>query len=205
MGEHDQLAVLLIEDDPDDAALIREYLEKSIRKPHVLVHASRLANAFEHLDRAAFDVILLDLGLPDTLGFEGFEKVHAHVPGTPIIVLTGRDDDAFAIQAVQKGAQDYLIKGWVNSALLARAVRYAIERQKLLTQLENSIREIKTLRGFLPICMSCKKIRDDSGYWNQMEAYISEHSEAEFSHGYCPECAERALAEFHTSKKKPGP
>jgi DNA-binding NarL/FixJ family response regulator len=202
MGENKPINILLIEDDAGDVVLIREYLAEGMKSPCNLVQAGRLDKALEHLAREEFfDVILLDLGLPDTQGYTGFERVYARVPRVPIIVLTGRDDDALAIETVQKGAQDYLVKGQVNSGILVRAIRYAIERQKLRTQLESSLREIKTLRGFLPICASCKKIRDDKGYWTQMEMYISEHTEAEFSHGLCPDCADRTYAEFLKLKK----
>jgi hypothetical protein len=88
----------------------------------------------------------------------------------------------------------------VSGGLLRRAIRYAIERKKLMTQLEQSLKEIKTLRGFLPICASCKKIRDDKGYWTQLETYISEHSGAEFTHGLCPECVTK-LYGLHYEEK----
>jgi hypothetical protein len=70
------------------------------------------------------------------------------------------------------------------------------EREQLITQLEEALGEIKTLSGFLPICSSCKRIRDDKGYWNQIESYIRDHSEAEFSHGICPECAKKLYPDF---------
>jgi glucose-6-phosphate-specific signal transduction histidine kinase len=70
------------------------------------------------------------------------------------------------------------------------------EREKLIADLQKAFAEIKTLHGILPTCVVCKKIRDDTGAWKQMEMYIKEHSEAEFSHGYCPECAKKALEEI---------
>ena len=70
------------------------------------------------------------------------------------------------------------------------------EREKLITALQNALAEVKTLSGLLPICASCKKIRDDSGYWQQIEIYISSHSEAEFSHGLCPDCLKRLYPEY---------
>ncbi len=74
------------------------------------------------------------------------------------------------------------------------------EREELITKLEKALKEIKQLRGIIPICASCKKIRDDQGAWNQLEAYISDHSEAEFSHGICPECAEKLYPGFNLGK-----
>jgi hypothetical protein len=71
------------------------------------------------------------------------------------------------------------------------------EKSEIIAQLHKALEEVKTLSGFLPICASCKKIRDDKGYWNQIEAYISEHSEAEFSHGICPECIKKLYPDFN--------
>ena len=71
------------------------------------------------------------------------------------------------------------------------------DRDKLIVDLQKSLSEVKTLRGFLPICSHCKKIRDDKGYWNQIEAYIQKHSETEFSHGICPECAKIYFPELN--------
>ncbi len=74
------------------------------------------------------------------------------------------------------------------------------EKSKIIAELHKTLEEVETLSGFLPICASCKKIRDDQGYWNQIEAYISEHSEAEFSHGICPECAEKLYPDIYNEK-----
>ena len=71
------------------------------------------------------------------------------------------------------------------------------EREKLIGELQSALASIKTLRGFLPICASCKKIRDDKGYWNQLESYIHEHTDVEFSHGICPECAKTLYPEYY--------
>jgi hypothetical protein len=74
------------------------------------------------------------------------------------------------------------------------------EQQKLIEELQGALAKIKTLKGMLPICASCKKVRDDKGYWSQIEAYISEHSEAEFSHGLCPECAQKLYPKYYTEE-----
>ena len=110
--------------------------------------------------------------------------------------------EELGLDSVRKGAQDYLVKGKFDSLLLVRSIAYSIERQKLLLQLETTLKELKVLRGMLPICSSCKRIRDDKGYWNQIETYISEHTGAEFTHGLCPECAEKYMEEFRKMKEE---
>jgi DNA-binding NtrC family response regulator len=193
------ITALLIEDNPDDAVLIERDLNISRKIKYNVIHVERFADGLESLKRILFDVILLDLTLPDgPMGIKTFETVYAQASHIPIIVLTGHDDDDLAVEAVHKGAQDYLVKGLVTGPALGRAIRYAIERKKLLTQLEDSLKEIKLLRGFLPICMNCKKIRDDKGYWTQVEVYIRIHSGVEFSHGICPECAQKMYPELYT-------
>jgi hypothetical protein len=85
--------------------------------------------------------------------------------------------------------------------LLSSLKRSFEEKGRLVLELKTALNEIKTLSGFLPICASCKKIRDDKGYWNQLEQYISEHSEAQFSHSLCPECAEKLYPEYFKRKE----
>ncbi len=192
------ITALLIEDNADDALLIQRYLKSSGTNPYNVIHARTLAEGLAYLKRVRFNVILLDLVLPDgPLGLTTFETVYAQAPEIPIIVLTGNDDDELAVEALKKGAQDYLVKGPATGPMLGRAIRYAIERKKLLIQLEHSTKEIRKLRGFLPICANCKKIRDDKGYWTQVETYISSHSETEFSHGICPDCAKKLYPKIY--------
>jgi len=198
------ITALLIEDNPDDAVLIEKYLKASRKIKYNVIHVERFAEGLESLKRILFDIILLDLTLPDgPMGIKTFETVYAHASHIPIIIVTGHDDDALAVEAVHKGAQDYLVKGLVTGAALGRAIRNAIERKKLLTQLEDSMKEIKLLRGFLPICMNCKKIRDDKGYWTKVEVYIRKHSGVEFSHGICPECALELYPELYSKDDEP--
>jgi predicted RNA-binding Zn-ribbon protein involved in translation (DUF1610 family) len=114
--------------------------------------------------------------------------------------MSGLDDEDIALKAVREGAQDYLVKGSFDGNLLVRSIMYSIERKKLMVQVEKSLKEIKTLQGLIPICAWCKKIRDDQGFWKSVEAYIEEHTAAEFTHGMCPECGEKAIAEFRKIK-----
>ena len=160
-----------------------------------LLHEGRLDAASNRLASGGVDVILLDLSLPDSHGLETFTKVQNCAPDVPTVLLTGLNDESLAVKAVREGAQDYLVKGEVDRNLLVRAMRYAIERkradqerEKLIADLQEALTRIKTLSGLLPICASCKKIRDDKGYWNQIETYIGQHSDANFSHSICPSC-----------------
>ena len=125
--------VLIVEDNPGDAALLCDLLGETEPAPVVTV-AERVSEACARLaasDGSAVDVVLLDLTLPDARGLETVARVRATAPHLPIVVLTGLDDEALAVRAVQAGAQDYLVKGTVTGAGVRRAVRHAVERQRL--------------------------------------------------------------------------
>lgn len=141
----EQIRVLLVEDNPDDAELLRRSL-RQIRNTVITVQWSpSLSAALENLASETFDVVVTDLGLPESRGIESFLKIHAQYPNVPVIVLTGLSDENLAVKAVRSGAQDYLVKGETNSASLLKAIRYSIERQMLLTELEDKLREIRRL------------------------------------------------------------
>src|SRR5579864_8662955 len=122
------IRVLLVEDNPGDARLFRELVRDTSAGRLALDHATRLDTALDRLTREHFDVMLLDLSLPDEQGLTTLTRAHAHAPNVPIVVLTGLDDEALAVKAVRAGAQDYLVKGRVDGDLLVRAIRYASER-----------------------------------------------------------------------------
>jgi len=125
-----RIRLLLVEDDPDDVWVMRNLLGDRWDVPFDLVQVEMLAAAVERCTEEAFDVILLDLNLPDSRGLQTFFTVQAHAAEVPIVVLTGHNDEQSAMKAVQAGAQDYLVKGQVNDRLLARSIRYAIERSR---------------------------------------------------------------------------
>jgi len=133
----DQLTVLLIEDNPGDARLIDVEISEIENHAFRLVTKGLLSEGLSFLATSNVDVILLDLSLPDSHGINTLLKVRKEAPEVPTIVLTGFDDEEFAIKAVQQGAQDYLIKGHVSSHLLSKSMRYAIERQRLQMALES--------------------------------------------------------------------
>ncbi len=122
------IRLLLVEDDPDDVWMMRNLLGDRWDEPFDMVHVELLSAAVERLAEESYDIILLDLTLPDSQGLETFFAMHAQAGETPIVVLSGCDDEQIAVKAVQAGAQDYLVKGQVNDHILIRSIRYAIER-----------------------------------------------------------------------------
>jgi signal transduction histidine kinase len=121
--------VLLVEDNLGDARLLYEGLEEALPEQFQMTHVRRLSEALEYLWEETCDVVLLDLGLPDSHGLDTLVVTRAQAPGVPIVVLTGFQDEALAGEALKGGAQDYLVKGQVDGKLLARSLRYAIVRK----------------------------------------------------------------------------
>lgn len=144
--KEEALNVLLVEDNAGDARLLRELLTAQYSDGVSLTHVVSLAAAVECLSRRTLDVALVDLGLPDARGVETVRQVHATAPDLAIIVLTGLDDREVAMRALREGAQDYLAKGRLDGPLVERAIRYAIERQKMMTAL-HSLALIDDLTG----------------------------------------------------------
>jgi len=135
---HERIRTLLVEDEPSAVRLIQETLAEAKAVGFELTHVDHLSDALKLLGREDFDVVLLDLSLPDSQGLEALVKAQAQSPGVPIVILTSLDDETVALKAVQEGAQDYLVKGPLANALLVRSVRYAIERKRLEEQLLHS-------------------------------------------------------------------
>jgi len=178
------IKILLIEDNPGDARYLQELLADVKSNPSVLMRASLLSEGLELLSRAEFDIILLDLSLPDSSGLETFSSVSTHARNVPIVVLSGLNDELTALKAVQSGAQDYLVKGQVGSDLLARSIRYAIERRQILTKLEHKSRALSASEArFRSLAETANdpiiSINSNGGiiFWNnaaeQMFGYVS--------------------------------
>ncbi|MGB8521404.1 MAG: EAL domain-containing protein [Candidatus Acidiferrales bacterium] len=121
--------LLLVEDNPGDARLLRWMFNEQGLSNMELTHVERMSEAERHLAERAFDVVVLDLGLPDEQGLGAVRRAHAAAPRVPLVVLTGSDDESLAAQALQEGAQDYLIKGQIDTRGLLRAIRHAVERK----------------------------------------------------------------------------
>ncbi len=148
--------------------------------------------------------------MPVMNGLKMVKEIRTGNRDIPVIVMTAYSEISYMMEAIDAGVEHYVTKPIVVNKLfgaiekcteiiVARktAQRYQEEREKLVRELLEALTRVKLLSGLLPICASCKKIRDDKGYWNQIESYIRDHSEVEFSHGLCPECTEKLYPEYH--------
>jgi two-component system cell cycle sensor histidine kinase/response regulator CckA len=139
------IRALLVEDNPGDARLFLELVRETGAEYLKLEHVDRLDKALARLSSEHFDVVLLDLSLPDEQGLATLLRTHAHAPKVPIVILTGLDDEAVAVRAVRAGAQDYLVKGRVDGDLLVRSMRYATERGRAVEALERREEHYRSL------------------------------------------------------------
>ena len=227
---NDVTRVLLVDDDEDECFIIRSILTKIPNQKYDLAWEKTYEDGIKILGNGGYDVCLLDYRLGTRTGLEFLDEAMNMDCPTPIIMLTGHGDYNVDLQAMKKGAADFIVKDEITPSLLERSIRYSVERgryesalvearntleetvkkrtielesanrelqkearqkEKLISELREAISEVKTLSGLIPICSSCKKIRDDTGYWNQIESYIQKHSNANFSHGLCPDCVEK--------------
>jgi DNA-binding response OmpR family regulator len=195
----ENLSIFLVEDEPVSAGLTLRLLREA-GPGWSVASAGSLKEGLAAIGLAGTDIVLLDLGLPDCSGTETVAAVCGRFPRLPVVVMTGTDDEATGLEALKCGAQDYLVKGQFDDRVLKRAIRYAIERKELLndkedliTRLQDALKRVKLLTGLLPTCADCKKIRTPDGKWLQMESYITTHSEAVFSHGFCDDCYKKRM------------
>jgi DNA-binding response OmpR family regulator len=202
------MKILIAEDDLFSRSMLRTVL---VNWGHEVVEASDGQRAWEALQPDdAPRLALLDWIMPVMDGIDVVRKVREslsseeHYVYTILLTRKGSKDDIVA--GLAAGADDYVVKPFNHNELQARirSGQRIVELQSALTDANLSLRkalaQVKKLSGFLPICASCKKIRDDKGYWQQIEAYIRDHSEAEFSHGICPECAEKLYGDLSGKK-----
>ena len=199
------MRVLIVDDEAPARARLRQMLAahadmEIAGEAESGVHAMRLAAELKP------DLLLLDIQMPDINGIETCRRIKEveRYRDIPIIMVTAMAQREKLQLAFAAGAMDYINKP-VNKVELRTRVGSALklkqemdsrkareqELKKRTQELEQALREVKVLRGFIPICASCKKIRNDRGYWQLVEAYIREHSEAEFSHGICPDCIKK--------------
>jgi len=212
--------ILIVDDVMINIRLIESLLsEKGFKTQHAL----NGMDALEILKTTKFDLILLDILMPEMDGYTVCEKLKEN-PDTkeiPVIFLTAITDPESIVKGFEYGAIDYVKKPFSDLELIARvktqlAISKAYEmqnklinekeqlieqKQELIDQLEKALEEIKTLKGLIPICSYCKKIRNDEGFWDQVEVYFETHSDAKFTHSMCPECIRKHYPEVAKEMK----
>jgi len=200
--------ILIIDDVKKNIQLLGSILGN---ENYAVSYATNGIKALAMTDAEAFDLILLDVMMPEMDGFEVCRRLKKkeNTRDIPILFLTAKSEQSDIVDGLQQGAVDYLTKPFNPAELIARVKTHidlreahqiiiqkntqleekTAELQKLIEENRKAMSEIKILRGFLPICSKCKKIRDDDGYWTQLESYIRDHSEAQFTHSICQDCA----------------
>lgn len=192
-------AGILIVDDKEANVLL---LERMLRGAGYL-SVSSTTDPREVCDlhrRNRYGLILLDLQMPGMDGFQVMEGLKEIEPDgyLPVLVVTAQPDHK--LRALNAGAKDFVSKPFDLAEVLAR-VSNMLEVRLLFAELQKALENVKLLSGLLPICMWCKKIRDDQGYWNAIEHYIGQHSEAEFTHAICPDCRRKYSGEMLQGEK----
>lgn len=197
-----QKTVLVVDDQPANLKVLLSYLQDQGFNTLTATDGKR---ALYQISNFKPDIILLDVMMPGIDGFETCHRLKANkeTADIPVIFITALSDVEDKIKAFEAGGVDYVTKPFQHEEVLARLNAH-LDIRSLQNELEDKNKElqkalddVKQLSGFIPICAACKKIRDDEGYWNQIDLYISQHSDAQFSHGMCPDCLKEFYPEFH--------
>jgi len=205
------MKILIAEDD----AVSRRVLEATLKRwGYEVAVAHDGGRAWDMLERdPGLSLAILDWMMPGMDGVEVCERARK-APATRsiyIILLTARGRPEDVVAGLQAGANDYVTKPFDQEELRARVqvgVRVAeLQRQlaERVRELEGALSQVKQLSGLLPICSYCKKVRDDKNYWQQVEAYVGDHSEARFSHSICPDCYETIVKKELRQSQDPEP
>ncbi|NDY73014.1 response regulator [Desulfobacter hydrogenophilus] len=181
--------ILIVDDERQNIKVLAELL----RNHYKLMAAKNGEQALKATQGNILpDLILLDIVMPGIDGYEVCRRLKAdeRTKHIPVIFVTAVTEIEDAARGFQAGAVDFIQKP-LNPVMAKARVDLHIKLHKTMAELKEALSQVKNLSGLLPICMYCKKIRDDTGYWNQIEAYIDNHSEAQFSHSICNECAKK--------------
>jgi CheY-like chemotaxis protein len=200
--------ILVVDDNPHNLRLLAGILNTHGYKTRLAPNGER---ALATIRKEAPDLILLDIMMPGMDGYAVCRQLKAdrqEIAGIPIIFISALHETNDKVKAFSIGGVDYITKPFKSEEVLARVNTHLmlhhlqLQMEKKNAALQKALAEIKILRGLIPICASCKRIRNDEGYWEEIESYISDHSEAIFSHGCCPECIAKLYPEFLARKKK---
>ena len=204
----DSIFTILIVDDEEMNIQILEHMLRP--DGYNLTSARNGLETLEYFKTNTADLILLDIMMPDIDGFMVFSELQKQksTSSIPVIFVTSLADINVEAKCLEIGGVDFVSKPLSASVIRARIkthIELKMHRdhleelvQKRTKELQEAIDHIKTLKGLLPICANCKKIRDDKGYWNKIEVYIQHHSEAEFTHGICPQCAKELHPDLYS-------
>jgi len=202
------MKILVVEDDDLTNRMLKQYLDDL---GFDTTSATDGLQGWDILCQEDIHLVITDWIMPNMDGLEFIKKIREKREDvyTYIILLTVKNDITEIVEGISCGADDYIVKPFDKDVLAVRvrAGQRIVELQEkllhanreqdiLIGELKEALSEIKQLSGLFPICATCKKIRDDKGYWNQIESYIGKHSEAEFSHSICPDCAKKLYPEI---------
>ena len=199
--QRQKLTILYVEDDDITRTELAQILKRRFGKVLVAENGSIGLDLFR---RFAPDLVVTDIRMPIMDGLRMAQTIKEITPEIRVIVTTAHNDTSYLLDAITAGIDHYVLKPIEISTfikaiekcsqdILARKAQeqHQLEREKLITGLQTALEEIKTLQGILPICMHCKDIRNDEGYWEQVEAYVNRHTGVDFSHSICPSCLKR--------------
>ncbi len=182
------MRILIVDDDPFNISILTQILHND----YTILEAGSGDEALEAVaGPLPPDLILLDIMMPEMDGYQVCSRIKAdkNTAHIPIIFVTAVSETMDAAKAFDLGAVDYITKPFNPVSVKAR-VNTHLKLSTTMQALAKALKEVKRLNGLLPICAHCKKIRDDQGYWKQVEMYLEENSEVTFSHGMCPDCSE---------------
>ncbi len=212
-----QGSILYVEDDETTRGAIGSFLARRVERLFLAENGRSGLQAFKEQNP---DLVLTDITMPNLDGLQMAREIKKDRPHTPVIITTAYSDTQYLMDAIEIGIDGYVLKPVdftrlfevlrrnLNVVELRRQeLRHQEQQRRLLAELQEASHKIKVLSGLLPICAQCKKIRDDHGYWTQLEEYMLEHANVSFSHGLCPNCLKAIYPEFEEpaggSGKKP--
>ena len=196
-----EISILYVEDEQVTRSAVARMLKRRVL---TVYEAENGGEGLDLYKQYRPDIVISDIKMPVLDGMEMSKEIKSLDKNSRIILTTAHSDAGILINSIEVGIDKYLMKPLDMAALFSSVEKCAEnimlekkiqqqskEKDELIAKLQDALDNVKKLSGLLPICASCKKIRDDKGYWQQIEGYIREHSEAQFSHGLCPDCVKK--------------